>query len=304
MDERTKLELFCIATFCLIEALYTQSPALRSIRERRNAHQGVSDVELITIAIVGERQGLREAKALYRWTQTTFPGWFPKLPEWSRFLKRWKALTETINWLRIELQRRERIVDDPHGIIDTLPIAVCTLGHAPRTKSFRGLADWGYCASKDEHYFGFQFHGLITLGGDVTDFELCAASVDELDGLEDLQASYVDKMVLGDLGYLSQHRTEHIEQAQHCQIWTPRRKNQKEQHDPRTQRFLVRIRRRIETVFSLLTETFLLAQVTARTLWGLAMRIKTKLLAYTVVKYFARQQGADYLDLSLEMNFN
>jgi hypothetical protein len=64
------------------------------------------------------------------------------------------------------------------------------------------------------------------------------------------------------------------------------------------------VRRRIETVFSLLTETFSIADVTARTIWGLAMRIKTKLLAYTVVKHLARQHGADYLDLSLEMNFN
>lgn len=304
MDDRTNLDLFCIATFCLVEEVYLSSAILEPIRKRRNADKGFSDVELITVVLVGEANGQRKAKMLYRWVGCQFPGWFPQMPEWSRFLKRWKALTEVINWLRIDLQRRERIVDDPHGIIDTLPIAVCTLGHAPRTKSFRGLADWGYCASKDEHYFGFQFHGLITLGGDVTDFELCAASVDELDGLEDLQTSYIDKAILGDLGYLSQQRTEHIEQTQHCRIWTPRRKNQKAQHDPAVQRFLVRIRRRIETVFSLLTETFLLAQVTARTLWGLAMRIKTKLLAYTVVKYFARQQGADYLDLSLEMAFN
>lgn len=304
MDERTKLEYFCIAVFCLMEDVYMQAPTLRPIRERRHATQGLSDVELLTIVIVGERQGHREAKAVYRWVQTTLPGWFPHLPEWSRFLKRWKALTAVINWLRCELQRRERVVADPHGIIDTLPMAVCTLGHAPRTKSFRGLADWGYCASKDEHYFGFQFHGLITLGGDVLDFELCAASLDELEGLEDLQESYGHKVILGDLGYLSRARTTQIEEAQHCRIWTPRRKNQKEQHDPKVQGFLVRLRRRIETVYSLLTETFLLAHVTARTLWGLAMRIHTKLLAYTVVKCIARHQGADYLDLSLEVNFN
>jgi hypothetical protein len=87
-------------------------------------------------------------------------------------------------------------------------------------------------------------------------------------------------------------------------MWTPRRPNQTAQHDPTVQGFLVRIRRRIETVGSLLTETFVLAHVTARTIWGLAMRIKPKLLAYTVVKYCARQQGADSLDLSLEMHFN
>lgn len=304
MDDRSKLELFCIATFCLVEEIYMSSAVIEPIRKRRSANKGFSDIELITMVIVGESNGLSKGKMLYRWVGCQFPGWFPQMPEWSRFLKRWKALTEVIDWMRIELQHREGVVYDPHLIIDTMPIAVCTLGHSFHTKSFRGAADWGYCASKKEHYFGFQLHGLVTLGGDVIDFELCAASVDELDGLADLQDSCAHKSVLGDLGYLSRCRTQQIEVAQQCQIWTPRRKNQKEQHDPNVQGFLCRVRRRIETVYSLLTETFSIADVTARTIWGLAMRIKTKLLAYTVVKHLARQNGADYLDLSLEMNFN
>jgi hypothetical protein len=304
MDDRTKLDLFCIATFCVVDEVYQSSAILEPIRTRRNAHKGLSDVELITAVIVGEATGPHKGKALSRWVCCQFPGWFPQMPEWSRFLKRWKALSEVIDWIRVELQHRDGVVHDPHVIIDTMPIAVCTLGHAPRTKSFRGVADWGYCASKDEHDFGFQLHGLIALGGDMIDFELCAASVDELDGLEDLQEAYAHKVVLGDLGYLSRCRTEQIEADQQCQIWTPRRKNQKEQHDPSVHAFLCRVRRRIETVYSLLTETFSIAHVTARTIWGLAMRIKTKLLAYTVVKHLARQHGADYLDLSLEFNFN
>jgi hypothetical protein len=164
MDERTKLDVFCIATFCLLDELYTPSPVLRPVRMRRHAHDGWRDVERITIVLVGEWQGHREAKALYRWVQTTCPGWCPSLPEWRRVLQRWKALTAVINGLRLARQRHERVLSAPHGSIDTLPLAVGTLGHAPRATSFRGCADWGYCASKDEHDFGCQVHGLITLG--------------------------------------------------------------------------------------------------------------------------------------------
>lgn len=117
------------------------------------------------------------------------------------------------------------------------------------------------------------------------DFELCAASVEALDGLEDVQEAYAHHVVLGDRGDLSRYRTAQIEADQPCRIGTPRRKHQSEQHDPGVQAFLCRVRRRIETVYSLLTETFSIAHVTARTMWGLAMRIKTKLLAYTVVKH-------------------
>jgi len=40
-------------------------------------------------------------------------------------------------------------------IFDTMPLPVCPLHKADRLEDFP-LADFGYCASSKEHYFGFK----------------------------------------------------------------------------------------------------------------------------------------------------
>jgi hypothetical protein len=67
MDDRSKLDLFCIATFCLVEEVYTSSAVIEPIRKRRSANKGFSDIELITMVIVGEANGQSKGKKLYRW---------------------------------------------------------------------------------------------------------------------------------------------------------------------------------------------------------------------------------------------
>ena len=42
MDDRSKLDLFCIATFCLVEDVYMSSAVIEPIRKRRNAGKGFS----------------------------------------------------------------------------------------------------------------------------------------------------------------------------------------------------------------------------------------------------------------------
>ena len=41
-------------------------------------------------------------------------------------------------------------------IIDTLPLQVCKRVRAQRCKKVQGKAFWGYCAAKDELFFGWQ----------------------------------------------------------------------------------------------------------------------------------------------------
>ena len=81
MDDRTKLDLLCIATFCVVEEVYLSSAVIEPMRKRRHAYKGLSDIELITVVIVGEAHGQRQATMLYRWVWSQLPGWFPRMPE-------------------------------------------------------------------------------------------------------------------------------------------------------------------------------------------------------------------------------
>jgi len=64
MDDRTKLDLFCIATFCVVDEVYLSSAVIGPIRTRRNVRKGLSDIERITMVLVGEAHGQRQATML------------------------------------------------------------------------------------------------------------------------------------------------------------------------------------------------------------------------------------------------
>ena len=46
-------------------------------------------------------------------------------------------------------------------LIDGFPIDVVVRTRAPRSKVFKGEADYGFCASKKKHFYGFQGHLLV-----------------------------------------------------------------------------------------------------------------------------------------------
>jgi hypothetical protein len=46
-------------------------------------------------------------------------------------------------------------------IIDGFPIKVCQRVRAPRSQNLKVEADYGYCAAKDEYYYGLKANVLI-----------------------------------------------------------------------------------------------------------------------------------------------
>ena len=46
------------------------------------------------------------------------------------------------------------LADSVH-LIDALPVPLCHYRRAKNCRLFKGLASFGYCAAKDEKYYGF-----------------------------------------------------------------------------------------------------------------------------------------------------
>ena len=67
---------------------------------------------------------------------------------------------------------------------------------------FRSEATFGYCASKQQTYYGFKAL-LLTSGEEVIeDIALFAANVDERDALADMDLSGIQGVLLGDKGFI------------------------------------------------------------------------------------------------------
>jgi hypothetical protein len=67
----------------------------------------------------------------------------------------------------------------PIHFIDGFPTPVCLVKRAPNCQRFEGEADFGYCASKEQTFYGLRSHLLVDFHGTITCFTLTNASENE-----------------------------------------------------------------------------------------------------------------------------
>ncbi len=165
-------------------------------------------------------------------------------------------------------------------VIDTMPIPVCKFVRAKRCKKVQGLAYHGYCASKREHYFGWQLHLVCDQFGVPVAFELLPAKWDELVPLQALLAPLKwGSKVVADKGYISAHEQILAYVYGGIYLVAKARKNMPN-NSPTEARLIRRHRSAIETLNSQL-EKMGLQRLHARTNAGLAVKVLASLAALT-----------------------
>lgn len=250
-----------------------------------------SDSELMTVAIVSECRGWdRETHLRAEWKP--YRHLFPHLPERSRFNRRRRNLMFAINHIRQILVSSLDVAQDTYGVIDGLPLPVMKFHLAPqRTRDWDAHgATFGYCASKNETYFGYRLHLVVTVGGVILDFALTGANVDEREAAEDLLPLHPGRIYLGDKGYIGEELAARL-RRQGVILLALRRNNQQKRLPEPLKRLITRFREIIETVNGQLAEQFALEQNYAHSFWGLCARLYTKLTAHTLCIYLNRQLG-------------
>ena len=175
-------------------------------------------------------------------------------------------------------------------IIDGFPIAICHLQRPSRCVRFKGEADYGYCAAKREHYYGFKGHLLINGNGEISGFSLTEANVSERDVVYDF-ADNIDGLLLGDKGYLGEELKEKLYKSHDIELETPVRKNMNDYLSKENRTLLNKIRRKIETIIGQLVERFNIQKVWARSKSSLFNRIIRKLLSHGLCTLLNKQNG-------------
>ena len=163
-------------------------------------------------------------------------------------------------------------------IIDSLPLPVCKRVRARRCKKVRGRAFCGYCAAKDEKFFGWRLHLICTTDGIPVRFDLLPAAYHDLTPVHELTVILPPgATVFGDKGYISDPDAASIFAASGVRLVSVRRKNMTpnfwaDDYD------LAHYRKRIETVNSQL-EAMGIQQLHARTNDGFDLKAWASLLA-------------------------
>ena len=167
-------------------------------------------------------------------------------------------------------------------VIDSMPIPVCEFGRAHFSKCFKGEASYGICASKKETYFGFKFHALTTVDGFLTDYVITPANIDDRNAVWDLCDKYRSISIIGDKGYINKRLTPELKGERDIDLLFLKRENSRDNYPKEVRQLLFKVRRRIETSFSQLTEQLNLNKVKSKSMLGFMTRTSIKVLAHNI----------------------
>ena len=174
---------------------------LRLMNHEDDVRATVSAAEVLTVAVVAARFFQNHHERALCILQKL--GDIPRLSV-SRFNRRLHALQEVL-WQLTQVLSAVFAAGTVY-IIDTLPLPVCKRVRAQRCKKVQGKAFWGYCAAKDELFFGWQLHLLCDAQGVPVAFDVLPARWDELTIVQDLLAVLpAGSSVVADKGYISDH---------------------------------------------------------------------------------------------------
>ena len=275
-------EDFILIVYVIIDDLYKEHVPSSVSNGKRISAAKLSDSEIITISLCGELLGMDSENAWYQFVKKNYLYLFPNLCSRSRFNRTRRALLQVTDLLRQKLSSEFDIGMNKYFIIDSFPLEVCKFGRAHFCKAFRcDGANFGKCPSKKETYFGYKVHALITLEGFITDFEVTPASTDDREGLRDIVDSKSDIIILAGKGYIGEKFNEDMEN-QGVSLLPLKRDNCKNNWSKPVRQLIFRFRRRVETVFSQLSEQLNSERVLAKSFRGLCTRLLNKVLAYNL----------------------
>lgn len=279
-------EDFILLVYTIIDDLYHQFVPT-SVSQRRNVDTAkMSDSEIITLSICGELAGIDSENAWYSFVKRNYRHLFPRLCSRTRFNRTRGALLQVTELLRQKLTHSFPIPTSRYFVIDSFPLPVCKFGRARYCRSFRvDGANYGKCPSKKETYFDFKVHALITIEGYITAFEITPASADDREGLRDFAENHLCLTVLGDKGYTGEQLWEDMQEKGIC-LMSLKPSNHKNNWPKEVRQVIFRFRRRIETVFSQLSEQLNAEKVLAKSFRGLCTRLQNKILGHNLCMAF------------------
>ena len=140
-----------------------------------------------------------------------------------------------------------------------------------------------FCASQNIYYFGYKLHALCGLSEVINSYDLSKANMADIHYMKDIQHTYHDCSIYGDKEYIGADVQLDLFETAHIRLKCPYRLNQKD-WKPTFVPF-AKERKRIETLFSQLTDQFMIIRNYAKITNGLFARIIGKISALAILQY-------------------
>jgi len=253
--------------------------------QRKGPEPKFSDAEVIALNLTAECLMIDSENYLFKMLDN-YKHNFPSLIDRSNFNRRKKNLFRFIEIIRKHLSKSLCEGEDTF-IVDSMPLVICKFSRAKRIKicqeTFESIPDYGFCAAQNTTYRGYKLHGITSVNGVITDFDLSKASTADIHFLNEIKEKYTGCLILGDKAYLSDPLQSSLFEDHRLLLNTPKRANQKDYiKQPAVFR---KVRKRIETLFSQLYDQFKINRNYAKSFVGLATRILSKITGYTLLQF-------------------
>lgn len=258
-----------------------------------------SDSEVMTLMIAMDYIPFPSERQFLEFVRANYLELFPDLLDQSQFNRRVRQTAPLLEEFRQSCLFESGVILVDEGLLDTKPVPVMGYRRSKKSSDFAGSADYGYCSSRKMYYFGYKLVTISTLSGIPIVYDLVPANTDERKAAESLLDHIYGFDLFGDKGFLSRTWQAKIKARTGNRIWTPKRKNQRQQQSKTFERWLNGLRLRIEGVFNEIQNVGKnVERLLAKTILGLCARIVAKMTSHLLKYVFRAKFGIDVITFS------
>jgi len=265
--------------FCLVDEFMIEFEAHldhHSIGKKPKRKPKLSMSEVMTIMILFQLSGIRCFKWFYnQYLKRHLSNEFPCLVSYNRFVELQKKAL-----FPMAVFAKTCTLGDCTGIsfADSTPIRVCKNKRIFNHKVFDGIATRG--KSTMGYFFGFKLHIIVNELGQILDFQITQANVDDRTPLKENLLKRIWGKLYGDKGYVSKKLTEVLfEDGIH--LITGIRKNMKNTLMPLFDKIMLRKRSIIETINDQLKNICMIEHSRHRSFHNFLNNILAGIIAYS-----------------------
>ena len=265
--------------YVLVDDWY-QAQGASYLKGKPGAKPVFSDSEVITLMVCMDFIPYPAETQFIEHIRSNYGSLFPRLLTQSQFNRRARALRLLVEMFRRYLLDQLGATRALDFLLDTKPVPMVGYKRSKAHSHFAGSAVYGVRASRNLKHFGYKLVCLSTLDGLPVICELVPANLDEREAAE---AVLFALSLFADKGFIGADWQADITAATGTRIFTPKRRNQRDQNPPAFDRWLNGLRERIEGTFHELQNTGRhLEHLLAKTVLGLCTRVIAKLTNHAV----------------------
>lgn len=269
------LELFCdIDDFWQrYEPTWHETLLTNGYQRIRECQMSMS--EMMTIVVHFHQKRYRDFKTYYTtYVMTRLSSEFPQLCSYSRFVQLMpRILVGLCAYLRSCYGRCRGI-----AFIDSTALAVCHNRRITQHRVFDGVAQRGHTSV--DWFFGFKLHLVVNDCGEILSCCVTPGNTDDRRPVPKL-AQHLFGKLFGDKGYLSQSLADQLMEDFAVELVTKVRSNMKVQLQDEFDKFLLRKRAIVETIYDQLKNISQIEHTRHRSLVGFMVNLLAGLIAYS-----------------------